>query len=281
MNDIRFDGLQNVKTPENWVENAINIPKKNKSRPLPLKKIYLIAAAASVAFVVGLSVFLFLTTGQQPLPAAPTISPETTAPAFTAQDGARYVPASQGETPPVTDDDRQTLAASTNPDTADVPMTATRGSGTATAAPTTSASIAPQTEATASTTLPLTDPPEPAASEEPTDEEPVTAEPWIVEPETPTVASAPGEDEPQEYFEGTITYVDNGTFQDEEVLSVQVYGTGWEWHGNMSKTAENTFRITVSSHQQLPQGWYTIRVFSSKKSRTFYYVRLYGNITLR
>ncbi len=63
MKKVNFNQLKNVKTPESWIENAINIPQRNK-KPIPFYlRPYFIASAASVVLCCTLSVFVFANLG--------------------------------------------------------------------------------------------------------------------------------------------------------------------------------------------------------------------------
>lgn len=58
MKKLNFNQLKSVKTPENWIESAINIPQKNKKKPVYLN-IYLIASAACFVFCCALCAVIF------------------------------------------------------------------------------------------------------------------------------------------------------------------------------------------------------------------------------
>ncbi len=63
MKKVNFNQLKNVKTPESWIENAINIPQRNK-KPIPFYlRPYFIASAASVVLCCALSLFVFANLG--------------------------------------------------------------------------------------------------------------------------------------------------------------------------------------------------------------------------
>ncbi len=63
MKKVNFNQLKNAKTPESWIENAINIPQRNKKFiPFYLKP-YFIASAASVVLCCALSLFVFANLG--------------------------------------------------------------------------------------------------------------------------------------------------------------------------------------------------------------------------
>lgn len=66
MNKVNFDSLKNLKAPEEWIENAINIPNtKQKKKPILAifsnKSARLIAAAACLVLVSAISLTVFLT----------------------------------------------------------------------------------------------------------------------------------------------------------------------------------------------------------------------------
>lgn len=58
MKKLNFNQLKSVKTPENWIESAINIPQKNKKKPMYLNT-YLIASAACFVFCCVLCAVVF------------------------------------------------------------------------------------------------------------------------------------------------------------------------------------------------------------------------------
>ena len=63
MKNVNFDSLTNIKAPEKWIENALNIP-QTVEKPKPLffiKHARTLAAVASLVFVSVISIVLFLT----------------------------------------------------------------------------------------------------------------------------------------------------------------------------------------------------------------------------
>lgn len=61
MNKLNFNQLSNIKTPENWIENAINIP--NKKKKIIYLKSTAFVAAASLVVCVSLSFMIFTMIG--------------------------------------------------------------------------------------------------------------------------------------------------------------------------------------------------------------------------
>lgn len=60
MKKLNFNHLKNVKTPENWIEKAINIPQQNK-KPIPFYfRPYVIASAACFVFCCVVSFIIFV-----------------------------------------------------------------------------------------------------------------------------------------------------------------------------------------------------------------------------
>lgn len=77
MKKVNFNQLKSVKTPENWIENAINIPQKNKKKPIYLNP-YIIASAACFIFCCALCAVVFAYFGvDMPNPIAPVKSSST------------------------------------------------------------------------------------------------------------------------------------------------------------------------------------------------------------
>lgn len=77
MKNVNFDSLTNIKAPEQWIENALNIPKTvgaEKAKPLfIIKHARTLAAVASLVFVSVISIVLFLSNDS----VTPQIEPET------------------------------------------------------------------------------------------------------------------------------------------------------------------------------------------------------------
>ena len=79
MKKVNFNQLKSVKTPENWIENAIKIPQKNKKKPADLNP-YIIASAACFVFCCALCAVVFANFGiDNPTPVAPVKSSGTSA----------------------------------------------------------------------------------------------------------------------------------------------------------------------------------------------------------
>ena len=63
MRDKNFDSIKNFNVPENWVENALNIPQTEKKSPVAFIKISrTLSAVASLVLVCALSVAVFFYT---------------------------------------------------------------------------------------------------------------------------------------------------------------------------------------------------------------------------
>ena len=77
MKNVNFDSLANIKAPEQWIENALNVPKTvdaEKAKPLfIIKHARTLAAVASLVFVSVISIVLFLSNDS----VTPQIKPET------------------------------------------------------------------------------------------------------------------------------------------------------------------------------------------------------------
>ena len=74
MNDFYFEKLKNVKTPDSWIETAINIPeKKQKQMPILFKPSVIGSAAAVLVVVITLFVLLFHTGSSAPLTQKPQL----------------------------------------------------------------------------------------------------------------------------------------------------------------------------------------------------------------
>ena len=74
MNDFYFEKLKNVKTPDSWIEAAVNIPeKKQKQMPILFKPSVIGSAAAVFIVVITLFVLLFHTGSSAPLTQKPQL----------------------------------------------------------------------------------------------------------------------------------------------------------------------------------------------------------------
>ena len=60
-----FSQLKSFKTPENWIEAAINIPQKKKPLPFILRP-YVIGTAASLVIVAAAVLTILLSSGGKP-----------------------------------------------------------------------------------------------------------------------------------------------------------------------------------------------------------------------
>lgn len=79
MKKVNFNQIKSVKTPENWIVNVINIPRKNKKKPAYLNP-YIIASAACFIFCCALCAVVFLNFGiDNPNPVALAKSSGTSA----------------------------------------------------------------------------------------------------------------------------------------------------------------------------------------------------------
>lgn len=77
MKKVNFNQLKSVKTPDNWIENAIKIPHKNKKKPIYLNP-YIISSAACFIFCCALCAVVFANFGtDMPNPIAPVESSST------------------------------------------------------------------------------------------------------------------------------------------------------------------------------------------------------------
>ena len=85
MNEFDFSQLNSVKTPEKWIDAALNIPQKKYTPPLLKLRPYIIGTAASVVIVAAVVLtLLFNSGGESPLapksvfPVQPTAAEEAT-----------------------------------------------------------------------------------------------------------------------------------------------------------------------------------------------------------
>lgn len=72
MTEKDFRQLKDLRTPEEWIENALLIPQK-KNKPLFLLRPSVIGAAASLLIIVAAALTLFLNLRQLPEPTTQTV----------------------------------------------------------------------------------------------------------------------------------------------------------------------------------------------------------------
>lgn len=59
MNKVNFDKLKSIKTPEEWLENALNIPKKKKAVPFYSHTSFMASAACIALSIIAVIITLF------------------------------------------------------------------------------------------------------------------------------------------------------------------------------------------------------------------------------
>ena len=90
MKKMNFNTLQTLPVPEQWIENALAIPEKERMAAPLWRRSRFIAAAASLLLVTALSIALYLSVGTQP-PVA--VKPRSSASEWaTDENGATIVP---------------------------------------------------------------------------------------------------------------------------------------------------------------------------------------------
>ncbi len=75
MKKVNFDSLTNLKAPDSWIENAINVPKMQKKKPLAfLKYSRTLAAVACLVIVSAVCLSVYLTNDRVTPPITPNAS---------------------------------------------------------------------------------------------------------------------------------------------------------------------------------------------------------------
>lgn len=221
-----FSQLKSFKTPENWIEAAINIPKKKKPSPFILRP-YVIGTAASLVIVAAAVLTILLSSGGKPPLGNEhgfAVQPAVTVPTEIVEEtnasgeviATHVVPViTEGTTPQATEIIEVTNALGEVIATQAVPVTSPQATG-ATAPNTTSAqategstATAPATssasaEPTDSATQPATDQTRPATEAQETTDNAEEVDPAV---EDVTDDAAATETKPPVLFTGSLTLI--------------------------------------------------------------------------
>ena len=242
MTEKDFRQLKDLRTPEEWIENALLIPHK-KNKPLFLLRPSVIGAAASLLIIATAALTLFLNLRQLPEPTTQTVF-QTVTPTDTSATTTETVQA----TPPST---MQPTAVSSSPSTAAVSQAASSSqtalavspSGSSnssptplptvkpTVSPTVSPTASPTVKPTGSPTVPPTVKPTAVPTEPATySTQPLTA-PTEIKPTVPATVPATLPKEEELYYMGRfIFHAGQGSvFADSASVSVTLSQSGYAY----------------------------------------------------
>ena len=233
-----FRQLKDLRTPEEWIENALLIPQK-KNKPPFLFHPSVIGAAASLLIIATAALTLFLNLRQLPEPTTQTVF-QTVTPTDTSATTTETVQA----TPPST---MQPTAVSSSPSTAAVsqaasssqtaPAVSPSGSSNSsptplpTVKPTVSPTVSPTVKPTGSPTVPPTVKPTAVPTEPATySTQPLTA-PTEIKPTVPATVPATLPKEEELYYMGRfIFHAGQGSvFADSASVSVTLSQSGYAY----------------------------------------------------
>lgn len=257
MKKVNFNQLKDVKTPENWIENATKIPQKNKIKPTFLNP-YIIASAACFIFCCALCAVVFLKFGvDMPNPIAPIKSSGTSVSEVTNSTSPSSNLSAIPTIPNPIINNIPTAAATSQQQTGSVQKSTNSsdliygtGQGTTGKNPTNSQGIvtdpeSPKTTASSGNTG-STDVPEPSITNpappktDPIEE--ITTSPYPFEPETPPI------EEPCENFTSTIYFYhsehSSGSFEEDVKYYCHIESENGESYSQMFSSAE----IAVVTH---------------------------------
>lgn len=238
MTEKDFRQLKDLRTPEEWIENALLIPQK-KNKPPFLFRPSVIGAAASLLIIATAALTLFLNLRQLPEPTTQTVF-QTVTPTDTSATTTETIQA----TPPST---MQPTAVSSSPSTAAVsqaasssqtaPAVSPTGSSNSsptplpTVKPTVSPTASPTVKPTGSPTVPPTVKPTAVPTEPATySTQPLTA-PTEIKPTVPATVPATLPKEEELYYMGRfIFHAGQGSvFADSASVSVTLSQSGYAY----------------------------------------------------
>ena len=230
-----FRQLKDLRTPEEWIENALLIPQK-KNKPPFLFRPSVIGAAASLLIIATAALTLFLNLRQLPEPTTQTVF-QTVTPTDTSATAKETVHTTQTAT-------TQPTAVSSSPSTAAVMQTpssaqAVSPSGSSnssstplpTVKPTVSPTASPTVKPTGSPTVPPTVKPTAVPTEPATySTQPLTA-PTEIKPTVPATVPATLPKEEELYYMGRfIFHAGQGSvFADSASVSVTLSQSGYAY----------------------------------------------------
>ena len=226
MTEKDFRQLKDLRTPEEWIENALLIPQK-KNKPPFLFRPSVIGAAASLLIIATAALTLFLNLRQLPEPTTQTVF-QTVTPTDTSATTTETVQA----TPPST---MQPTAVSSSPSTAAVSQAASSSqtapavspSGSSNSSPTPLPTVKPTVSPTASPTVkPTAVPTEPATYST----QPLTA-PTEIKPTVPATVPATLPKEEELYYMGRFVFHagQDSAFADSASVSVTLSQSGYAY----------------------------------------------------
>lgn len=230
MTDKDFRQLKSVRTPEEWIENALMIPRK-KNKPPFLLRPSVIGAAASLLIIAAAALTLFLNLRQLPEPSPPTVF-QTVTPTDTS---AAVTETVQVASPSTT----QPTAAPSSPSTAAVSQAPSSSQSAPNVSPVLSPTVKPTVSPTVSPTVKPTVSPTVSPTVKPTAAPTVPAtyatqpltEPTEAKPTVPaTVPATPPREEVLYYMGRIIFLAEQGSaFADSASVRVTLSQSGYAY----------------------------------------------------
>lgn len=228
--DKDFRQLKSVRTPEEWIENALMIPKK-KNKPLFLLRPSVIGAAASLLIIAAAALTLFLNLRQLPEPSPPTVFQTVTPTDSTATVTEPVQVASTSTTQPT--------AASSSPSTAAVSQALLSSQSAPAVSPVLSPTVKPTVSPTVSPTVKPTVSPTVSPTVKPTAAptapatyatQPLT-EPTEAKPTVPATVPATPPREEELYYMGRIIFLaeQGSAFADSASVRVTLSQSGYAY----------------------------------------------------
>lgn len=228
--DKDFRQLKSVRTPEEWIDKVLMIPKK-KNKPLFLFRPSVIGAAASLLIIAAAALTLFLNLRQLPEPSPPTVFQTVTSADSTATVTETVQVASPSTTQPT--------AASSSPSTAAVSQAPSSSQSapavspvlSPTVNPTVSPTVSPTVKPTGSPTVPPTVKPTAAPTAPATyATQPLTV-PTEAKPTVPATVPATPPREEELYYMGRIIFLaeQGSAFADSASVRVTLSQSGYAY----------------------------------------------------
>lgn len=200
--DKDFRQLKSVRTPEEWIGNALMIPQK-KNKPLFLLRPSVIGAAASLLIIAAAALTLFLNLRQLPEPLPPTVFQTVTPTDSTATVTETVQVASPSTTQPTAASSSPSTAAVSQATASPQPAPAVSPVPSPTVKPTVSPTVSPTVKPTVSPTVKPTAAPTASATYA---TQPLT-EPTEAKPTVPATVPATPPREEVLYYMGRIIFL--------------------------------------------------------------------------
>lgn len=231
--DKDFRQLKSVRTPEEWIDKALMIPKK-KNKPLFLLRPSVIGAAASLLIIAAAALTLFLNLRQLPEPSPPTVFQAVTPTDSTATVTETVQVASPSTTQPTAASSSSTAAvsqATASPQPAPAVSPSFSPTVKPTVSPTVSPTVKPTVKPTGSPTVPPTVKPTAAPTAPATYATQPLTEPTEAKPTVPATVPATPPREEELYYMGRIIFLaeQGSAFADSASVRVTLSQSGYAY----------------------------------------------------